>query len=294
MQKDREEKIKNLISTSNILTLGEKSEWLILVDVMNDKQAGDLEKILESGKSHASAINGSAPQSQMPQLSHIVNLPNSPVAKPMPPSVPKLDPKKAAAFAAKLKNIVSEKELPEGEHEKSLPSAEKIQPKPSVPPQPIKPVPAARMPQADKFSAGLNFPQSPQGSQKDTLKSIKEHQAQAANLNSAAPAKSHPLQKIKLEDLGDLTLLTPQILSNSDLDQLAANIREVMEKYSYHEALFNIEKSELYKIYIATGLKLLQEQINFEELATRPRAEAYLDREEFEKFADLLRQIQSA
>lgn len=291
MQQDREEKLKNLINSSSILTPGEKAEWVILVDVMNDKQAGDLEKILASGitETKAPAMNPNPATAGMPQLSHIMNLPAASVSRPAPPLVPQPDPKKAAAFAARLKNIVSEKELPEGERENALPAPEKPKPVQPVKPQPVK------APAADKFSAGLNFQQASPSAMQDNLKTIKEHINRAEPSAAAAPAaaKSHPLRKIKLEDLGDLTLLTPQILSGTDLSHLADNIREVMKKYSYHDALFNLEKSELYKIYLATGLKMLQEQINFEELATRPRSEAYLDREEFEKFADLLREIQS-
>jgi hypothetical protein len=48
MNPDKEQKIKGLIQTSTILTQFERVEWLGLLEIMNDKQVLELEKILES------------------------------------------------------------------------------------------------------------------------------------------------------------------------------------------------------------------------------------------------------
>ena len=46
MKLDETNKIKSLVNTAAILSASEKAEWLALLDVMNDKQLGELEGIL--------------------------------------------------------------------------------------------------------------------------------------------------------------------------------------------------------------------------------------------------------
>ena len=175
------EKIKSLINFSPILTAAERAEWLALLDVMNDKQLGELEGILGSesrksegqksdkseirtltpsfakasegkpalsqrerekntgNKSGSATITSPSPsferrgmeqqqQPQMPKLSHIVNLPNfSQIIGNRQEATVKsahdkqeIIQKKPSAFAAKLKSIFQEKELPAGHEELEL------------------------------------------------------------------------------------------------------------------------------------------------------------------------------
>ena len=44
------EKIRALVKTSTILSPEERAEWLALLEVMDDKQLGELEKILTAPK----------------------------------------------------------------------------------------------------------------------------------------------------------------------------------------------------------------------------------------------------
>ena len=110
------EKLRALIQTSPILSPQEKAEWLALLALMNDKQMGELEKILTSGiknpelavennakknqtpPSPASLVTASlptkdhsgVPQAQIPRLSHIVNLPRITQLTGKPASAPKV------------------------------------------------------------------------------------------------------------------------------------------------------------------------------------------------------------
>lgn len=154
MQQRQIDNLKVLISGSPLLSSSERSEWLQLMEVMNDKQLLELEHILTSYKKPvvaepAKPIQRSAPIS----LSHIVNLPKSgPAVTPAKPSVPAVLPhvkpapvsttpaplqKKSHDFAEKVKFMLNEKELPEAHGEKRLPEHASII-KPVAPAQALK------------------------------------------------------------------------------------------------------------------------------------------------------------
>ncbi len=85
------EKLKGLIQTSPVLNSAERDEWLMLLDLMNEKQMQELEKILASAPAQSSeSYKRQAPASMLPKpmpavvatapkeplhLSHIINLP---------------------------------------------------------------------------------------------------------------------------------------------------------------------------------------------------------------------------
>lgn len=154
------EKLNNLIKSSPILNPQERTEWLALLDLMNDKQLGELERILAtSGKSQVAsqrtASQVHAASSQVPNLSHILNLPHirdaaaNQTQKPSPPPPPAISPA-SAKFNARLKSLLEEKELPSAPVEAELPVSTKIvgaQPelaKPAPPAVPTPPVPARK------------------------------------------------------------------------------------------------------------------------------------------------------
>lgn len=105
----RIETLRQLIVVSTVLTESEKTEWLSLLELMNDKQLGELEEILAADKPAAPPVSSPPtpppattptpppvpPVSvgRMPQLSHISNLPSS-VSIPTPmPSPERVAPK---------------------------------------------------------------------------------------------------------------------------------------------------------------------------------------------------------
>ncbi len=131
MQPGQTEKLKILIQTSAILSPSERAEWLALLDVMNDKQVFELEKILTVGQQSSvkaavpdfrtSGVNLPPPSlRQVPHLSHILNLPQhlnpsgDALAAPPTAEPPKVDNKPKSRFGEKLKSIFAEKELPPG------------------------------------------------------------------------------------------------------------------------------------------------------------------------------------
>jgi hypothetical protein len=70
-------------------------------------------------------------------------------------------------------------------------------------------------------------------------------------------------------------------------------LKALVGKFGYHEVVSNFEHSPLFKSYIDTGLKILEDQTSFESLDESTTMVKYLSREEFERVVDLLRQLQA-
>lgn len=68
---------------------------------------------------------------------------------------------------------------------------------------------------------------------------------------------------------------------------ITAPLRSLSGKFGYHKVEMALEKSPLFRVYINTGLKALSGKINLD----NPSESEALDREEFEKFVDVLRAI---
>lgn len=350
MQPDETNKIKSLVNTSTILSASEKAEWLALLDVMNDKQLGELEGILvgsavsskqTSNQQAATKVITSPSPSferrgmeqpalavmQMPKLSHIMNLPNftptfaKTAAEPLPQAplgASQADVgKKSSAFASKLKAIFKEKELPAGLPELELEEGHKSQNTehitqnkqdqkiPAVVPKPIftlKEQPLAKPQVVKPISAPLRvLPPVPKpknvsfGVFHDPVNPVNLKPVLAPKFSTAAAPKilkPELLNEPQINNLQDLAVLEPGILRAASLDSLTGKIKLLIGKYGYFEAIFNIEKSRLYKNYIGTGLKLLSGQPGFESLDRLD--EDYLSKEEFEKFTDLLSKMQAS
>ena len=405
MQGQQIEKIKQLVNTSAILNLNERGEWLELLDLMNDKQLGELERILlsavskkpatesaqpgqkssyvplsgtsEDKPSFAKASEGkpkftfSNPALTNPKLSHIVNFPRLDVLdnkagkdiSPNKPSYAKAsEDKPGSSFSDKLKAMFTEKELPAGNPQHALELANaKNQPvaatvKPSALPKvglpPVVPKPPApvntqnpsvvnifadkvvlQQPDAQKgIPANLiiNQPVSPPIQPEAAVKAALGHfqvVSQPTNPPGASNAikipemvKPEPLTSLTghlalpkvpltlphpaankpataavagLESLADLNSLNIGILEKYNLESLALKLKNLRAKYGYHDVVFNIEKSPLFKNYIQTGVELLAKQTDFEQLTPKAGAGNYLNRQQFEKLTDLLLEIQT-
>ncbi len=153
MQPDKIQKFQSLINASAILNDAEKREWLALLELMNDKQMLELERLLtatretkqETGRISASPLSlagsGEGKVAHLPPLSHIVNMPSGFTPKFEPhkesdiSSQPRQDltgqvrerEKAGGRFWQKIKDVLAEKELPAGHlsamEELELPSA---------------------------------------------------------------------------------------------------------------------------------------------------------------------------
>ena len=370
---DKSDNLKSLISSSNILSPGEKAEWSALLELMNDKQMGELEKILTSAKQPAPVTEAKQPIAavarqdnkfsdtgkRMPQLSHIMNIPKHVASIPMAaahkekaepvlsnrvaPS-PVISSQTLAAkktFTDKLKGMFAEKELPAPKEENLLPKghppmfvvkpaapvtaplkplvdkpviAAAIKPAPPVVPVPklavnpavLKPQPPAvkpvlpvvgyskpAMPQAQ--AKGLNFTQVNEQVRNETLAAVKQNLQNKPEINLqpvASPAVAGKTPEIR--ELKDLVALSPEVLDESDLNALSGKIKGLLNRYNYHEVMFNLEQSQAYQAYINTGLELLKKQISFDQASQQGTQPGMMDRDQFEKFVDLIRKIQAA
>jgi hypothetical protein len=358
MQTVEIEKIKTLVQSSPILSSTERTEWLALLELMDDKQLGELEKILDGNKPISKTISsplvepgaGSSPsasarverdgtseirgmgtpdnqsaiadksdQSQMPKLSHIMNLPNignfgeATSARFEQSAVPaKVKP---SIFGSKLKAIISEKDLPAGPIELDLPKGQeqdlvrkpvteniipqkKLEPSTKLAePQSFFPVKDKQVAVESKMAAGAVKNTTPQLKSAPPIlpkiSPIPKSSNSGPEVNpkpQQSEAVSQNLGNIEINNLQDLALLNSGTLKTTPLEVLVKKIKALVGKYGYFEVVFNIEKSGVYKNYIDTGLKLLSEQSNFENL----NSGSYLDKQGFEKFTDLLAKIQAS
>jgi hypothetical protein len=98
----------------------------------------------------------------------------------------------------------------------------------------------------------------------------------------------------EIRELKDLVALSPEVLDESDLNALSGKIKGLLNRYNYHEVMFNLEQSQAYQAYINTGLELLKKQISFDQASQQGTQPGMMDRDQFEKFVDLIRKIQAA
>ncbi len=144
MNTDRLQKIKVLVQTSSLLNKEEREDWMNLLELMNDKQILELEKIL-SYKAPTLPASGVKVQTPL-SLSHIMNFPkpaaeNLAVKKPEP-AAPKAEQKsEVSRFGQWLKTAIAEKELPAGKPEPTPPTVKLPEKKEILPkkPEPILP-----------------------------------------------------------------------------------------------------------------------------------------------------------
>lgn len=387
MNPQQTEKITQLIKTSSILSSAERGEWLLLLDLMNDKQVWELERILESVKPKTEALSFSKPAPALKEqaktqptqqttqsniasalhLGHILNLPK--VQEGVQASQPvKLGPLnqlargsgtlsfkeavKSKSFLGKLKAILSEKELTPGRQdiikELELPSVIKpsqaepkkivqpaqlivkksppIVPRPKVKPEPsvskfvfptirfekpivqsVKPVVAqtqifiepktevkAKQPQENRpiaSSGQKGLEKWPKFVSKPVQNQVAPAQPEASRIPLGLSKTDVHFQKIKIDNLKDLTNLTIKDLRLGQSADLMKQFFKLVKDFGYYDTIFNLEKSPLYKSYIKTGINVLEQKMDFD--TANNMSEEYLTRNQFEQFTDLLRQIQT-
>lgn len=187
-----------------------------------------------------------------------------------------------------------------------------IREKPFVSPQTVKPAsPVLKVPPAVSpkpktvFPSVSAVPLAPLAAKPSTF----QQKPSFASSLSKLPGQDFPLEKQPtyeppvskpvasngqaINGLQDLAVFENRMLQAWPLDALAKKIKSLVAKYGYFEVIFNLEKSQTYKNYINTGLKLLSGQPDFESLDVEGTGD-YLTKEEFEKFTDLLAKIQTS
>ncbi len=229
----QKEKLEKLINSSPILNSKERIEWWSLLDLMNDKQSNEFERILLSATAApktapppvqpqkvAPPIQQPKPEaspSAIPKLSHILNLPRveaegSEIKKDQPvpkiPNIQKPEEPKKSVFEQKLKSILEEKELgaPKPKEEKPAPQPSPIKieleiknaaPQPATV-NPPKPMPVEAQPATSKVEIEKPaLPETPEeNSAAPAYKARLETPAEILKNNALAQkqdAKSEPI-----------------------------------------------------------------------------------------------------
>jgi len=72
----------------------------------------------------------------------------------------------------------------------------------------------------------------------------------------------------------------------------AGQIKALVKTFGYHDVIFSLEQSLLYQAYMNTGKKILSGSTNFSQISQNT-AKDILNQDAFEKFTDLLMEIQT-
>lgn len=261
MQAQQMEKLKQMIHSSTLLSDAEKAEWLDMLIVMNDKQASELQAILEGpGPSVASAKSPAPPTtsastppkaappvvatpSQTPKmpLSHISNLPKFPL-----PTSRKRGTLKQ--WETNLRQALEEKELTGAKPEDRLTDGKKTVTSPGA----VKPP--------------VSYP-------KTSPKPVKPEQQGPKELNQPKDASLLTLGSMRTMDGG-----------------LIPALKKLVAASNYFEVLFYLEKSPLYQTYLDTGRAALSSPAGT--FPEQWEGKSLMSKAEFEAFSDLLKSIQ--
>ncbi len=96
---------------------------------------------------------------------------------------------------------------------------------------------------------------------------------------------------LDLDTLDQLSEFNIAQFEGGSLEDLVVKIKKLVKMFGYHNVVFNLEKSPLFKAYINTGMQLLNERAD--KVGQAVIKDNFLNKREFEKFVDLLRQIQA-
>ena len=111
---------------------------------------------------------------------------------------------------------------------------------------------------------------------------------------TAGASASKPVPAATLNSINDVSSLDIGSWKRQDLVAMIKKIQQLIQAHGYHEVMFGLERSPIYKSYVDTGVRLLREGGSFESFeGTSGGHTQYLTRQEFERFTDMLRQIQA-
>ena len=251
----RIETIRKNIQTSTLLSDHEKSDWLNLLELMNDKQLGELEDILSP-----------EPQPQpQPQ-------PQAQQSQPAPVSAPSPTPSTSPSTASLTDDRPA---LPPLTHIANIPTD--VTMTHSVPAVPVRPTPS---PNLSAGGASLTPPKPNYAKPSHIVKDAAPQNSKTAPLTSKSQT---PYLIHSPEDLQNLEVKTIREFS---LQSIFDAVRKSIEEVGYFAVLQSIEASPLYSSYISAG----QERLG---AAAQPQNDSQLSltQAEFEFMADLLRNM---
>lgn len=262
----RIEDVRKKIQVSTLLTDREKSDWLNLLDLMNDKQLGELEEILAAG-GEADAASAS------------LGFPGSPAAMPNP--------------AASPAEAISPLRMPQLNHIANIPSDVSMarstpvtqMPKKMV--SPLKSINPLVPPLTKPASLISKSPVAAPRSVASQPSAVKVPGAALQPQPAAAPLQSQSPEKFISDHPEDLKNLTIETIRTHDLQSIVDVVRGFIQEYGYFKVLQIIESSQLYEEYINSGKERLKISIG----APAAPNDSLLTQAEFEFVADLLRHM---
>ncbi len=294
-----------LINQSKILTDKEKSDWLGLVELMNDKQLGELEDILVNTKPQSQVAQSPNPETLKqpnpakpdlssevsPDLSHISNLPVGLTQMTKPPESASGDYNTPANLrSAFVKSGQRLNPTPVAPIKPVLPKPAE-QGAPSFPPaKPTEQAPITRAP------IGRTAPQSSavepvNSSVKNASISSQEIITGGVEQSSSQPPISELISKpeqqkqlqktaAEINDLNGIKELTFHQFRNYYYDSTLKAVQDLVLRLGYFAVIVALENSPAYKTYIDTGKILLGD--------SSQDASQMFSKLEFEEFTDLL------
>lgn len=323
--------LRTTISNSQVLTPGEKQEWLRLVEFMNDKQLLDLYKILVPGGSGSqqgvpvapvapSAAPAPQPSTPPPPAQTFPIAPVMPAPSvgqaPTPSPVPVGGVGEGASLSSFLHRTAvapSPAPVPVSPKPQSVPPVQPVATPPPAqtvpppsPPTPVQPTTPFPMPQA------MPAPQAVPAPAPVPVPSVSL--VPAAQVSSVAvPADSPAVQpqpapatgtqlpawsytessevQTTISSLEDVTKVGVRMYRNLGGEKIFEKMRTLAKHKGYFDVLFAFEKSPLYAAYVHTGMQLIQQNLGFEQLSEKQDLGVYLSREEFEDMTDMLRTL---
>lgn len=260
--------IRHKIQDSTIMADHEKSDWLNLLELMNDKQLGELEDILSA----TSAMTDSQSTSQTLSASQATQSVQSSLQPTQPQS------------SAQQSSSATARNLPPLKHLANIPAD--LNMTHSVPPPVARTVSAQSKPVQPPASSvppkPVNHQVAPPAHSTKLVQPTKPVQptrpAQPIQTpKSAEPAK--PREELVLQSVSEIQNFTVETLRGYDLQSIINAVLAAIQQNGYFRVLQILETSPLYQAYIESGKAMLN------------KTESPLSRDEFEFITDLLRHM---
>ena len=315
--------LAELIQKSSSLTLSEKTEWLQLLSLMNDKQKTELERILATPIiTKPTTVVAGQP------MNHIANLPK--MALPaaalglrsfapaqVPTQATHTTPTATAAVLEKPKSAEPPPlsiKLPESKPEKSVPinsvpeikPIEKVVVKPTIiPPKPVPVTTILKNAPTNASSLVPNSLQASQPAQTVVTEKINKHTPLVVPTHEASELQA-PVVPAKVavsgvvhgsgvfKSLEDLSGLSATQFRATESSVLLESLMALVKQSDYFQVKFALEQSPVYKAYINMGKTLLDGNLDFQSAQAQLQTnnKEYLSQLEFERFTDILSSLQ--
>lgn len=238
----KKQRLISLINASSILSAQEKTDWLSLLELMNDKQLAELEEILVPQQKPVAPKPATGPVVQKNDLPRPVIRPKvMPRSVAVPTPVPVQTPSKTVLEEPSLSHISN---LPSQiSHQRIAPPT-----RPSVQPA------GQGSSQAKPVPQPLSTNSVPQA----IKPVVKPSATQAVPVKRTEVRQVTPVVPVfSIESVEDLAKVTSQALAQSSRKNFYMIVSQLANQLGYFQTLQYIEASPLYKSYLEYGKKKL-------------------------------------